>query len=248
MKNTAHLSYFLRVCGASVFIANIFMLQAHAVSLQVAPILLEFAPNERVKELWLSNTGNGNIRAQVRINEWVQENQEETLQPSKSLIASPMVLTIPTQQRQLVRLIRNTPATNSEQAFRLIIDELPNNQYEKPSGLQVLLKYSIPVFFKVSDSNSMDQGLTSLKGLSFRSGPQKLTVSNQSNTYKRFSQLAYVNDKNEKVMIQQGLVGYVLSGKTMEWKIPDTIKVTKGGKFVAVINSDISEQNLPLSP
>ena len=248
MKDITWLSRLLRVCSASILVTSILIIKAHAASLQVAPILLEFSPNERVKELWLTNTGNESIRAQVRVNEWVQENQRDTLMPSKSLIASPMVLSIPAQQRQLVRLIRNSPVNNTEQAFRLIVDELPNKQQETKSGLTVLLKYSIPVFFKVSNSTDVDQRLSTLKGLTFKYSPQKLTVNNQSDSYRKFSQFAYVNEMNEKVMIQQGLVGYVMSGQTMEWTIPNAVKVTTGGKFVAVVNSDLSEQTLPLSP
>lgn len=248
MKNTTWLSRLLRVCSASILVTSILILRAHAASLQVAPILLEFSPNERVKELWLTNTGNESIRAQIRVNEWVQENQQDMLIPSKGLIASPMVLSIPAQQRQLVRLIRNSPVKNTEQAFRLIVDELPNKQQETKSGLTVLLKYSIPVFFKVSNSNDIAQRLSTLKGITFKYSPQKLTVINQSDSYKKFSQFAYVNEMNKKIIIQQGLVGYVMSGQTMEWTIPNAVKVTTGGKFVAVVNSDVSEQTLPLSP
>jgi fimbrial chaperone protein len=58
-----------------------------------------------------------------------------------------MVISIPAGQRQLVRLIRNTQIANTtEQAYRLIVDELPNSQTDVQSGLQLLLKYSIPVF------------------------------------------------------------------------------------------------------
>lgn len=46
-----------------ILAASIFITQAHAASLQVAPILLEFSPQEKVKELWLTNTGNESIRA-----------------------------------------------------------------------------------------------------------------------------------------------------------------------------------------
>ena len=74
------------------------MIQAHAASLQVAPILLEFSPQEKVKELWLTNTGSDEIRGQVRVNYWTQNNNQDVITPTKDLIASPMVLTIPAGQ------------------------------------------------------------------------------------------------------------------------------------------------------
>jgi fimbrial chaperone protein len=45
-----------------------------------------------------------------------------------------------------------------------------------------------------------------------------------------------------------GLMGYVLSGQTMQWSIPTPINVKPNGKFVAVVNMDIREQELPISP
>jgi fimbrial chaperone protein len=249
MKTPAKFSHVFHICGAGILAASISITQAHAASLQVAPILLEFSPQEKVKELWLTNTGNENIRAQVRVNAWTQSNQQDILANSKDLIASPMVISIPAGQRQLVRLIRNTQIANTtEQAYRLIVDELPNSQTNVQSGLQLLLKYSIPVFLKVSDSNDTDQGITSLQGISFKYNTQTLTINNQSSHYKRFSQFAYMDAQGKKIPIQMGLMGYVLSGKSMQWKIPNNINVTRGGKFIAVVNMDLREQTLPLSP
>lgn len=249
MKNTARLSHVFHICGAGILAASIFIMQAHAASLQVAPILLEFSPQEKAKELWLTNTGEEGIRAQVRVNAWTQTNHQDVLTTSKDLIASPMVLSIPAGQRQLVRLIRSNSTVNtSEQAYRLIVDELPNPQTEQQSGLQVLLKYSIPVFLKASNSNDSNQGISSLKNIIFKYDSQKLTVTNQSNHYKRFSQFAYVDAQGKKIPIQMGLVGYVLNGQTMQWDVPDHINVTTGGKFVAVVNTDAREQVLYLLP
>lgn len=248
MKNTANLSCISAICSAGVLIASIFMMQAQAASLQVAPILLEFSPKEKVKELWLTNTGSESIRAQVRVNEWTQVNNVDVLTPSKSLIASPVVLSIPAQQRQLVRLIRSNAVPNkSEEAFRLIVDELPNVTTESQNGLQVLLKYSIPVFFKVPNLANEDKEIGSLDDVRFIYSPKKLTVVNQSTDYKRFSQFAYINAQGQRINIQQGLVGYVLSGQTMEWPIPNTVKIMPGGKFVVVVNSESNEQELPIS-
>lgn len=249
MKKLAKFSHVFYICAAGILIASIFITQAHAASLQVAPILLEFSPQEKVKELWLTNTGNESIRAQVRVNAWTQNNQKDILTNSKDLIASPMVISIPAGQRQLVRLIRNTQiASTTEQAYRLIVDELPDSQNNVQSGLQLLLKYSIPVFLKVSDSNDTDQGITSLQGMSFQYNKQTLIINNQSSHYKRLSQFMYIDALGKKIPIQMGLMGYVLSGKSMQWKIPNNINITHGGKFIAVVNMDLREQTLPLSP
>lgn len=123
----------------------------HAASLQVSPILVEFSSGEKAKELWLTNTGKTNIRAQVRMQEWTQLNSQEILQPTRKLVASPLITEIKPGQRQLVRLIKpaNTNTTQ-EQAFRVLVDELPgSNPEQNNSGLNILLQYSIPIFIKL---------------------------------------------------------------------------------------------------
>lgn len=248
MRNTIRCSNLLRNYSLVCLATSIFMIQAHAASLQVAPILLEFSPQEKVKELWLTNTGSDEIRGQVRVNYWTQNNNQDVITPTKDLIASPMVLTIPAGQRQLVRLIRSANSNlSSEQAYRLIVDELPNPKTEEKSGLQLLLKYSIPVFFKTSHINAVDQGLTSLKGMTFKYTDHQLLVINQTTSYKRFSQFAYVDSQGKKTPIQMGLMGYVLNGQSMQWPIPKQLNIQPTGKFVAVVNMDVREQILQLA-
>lgn len=120
----------------------------HAASLQVAPILLEFNPNEKIQELWLMNTGDETIRAQVRAKSWTQKENQNVLEDTKDLIASPMILSIQPGQKQLVRVVKLNPTLTTEQAFRLIVDELPSDKAIKINGVQLLLQYSIPVFLK----------------------------------------------------------------------------------------------------
>jgi fimbrial chaperone protein len=98
------------------------------------------------------------IRGQVRVNAWTQSNHQDILTPSKDLIASPMVLTIPAGQRQLVRLIRANAGNNSsEQAYRLIVDELPNPQLEKQSDFNFYLNIRFLFSLKLHPLNPFNK-------------------------------------------------------------------------------------------
>ena len=44
-----------------------------------------------------------------------------------------------------------------------------------------------------------------------------------------------------------GLMGYVLNGQSMQWPIPKQLNIQPTGKFVAVVNMDVSEQILQLA-
>jgi fimbrial chaperone protein len=50
---------------------------AHASGLQVSPVSLSLQPTQNADGLWLSNSGDALVRAQVRVYHWTQEGGEE---------------------------------------------------------------------------------------------------------------------------------------------------------------------------
>lgn len=238
---------FFHTLTFSAFLVSSFSL-AQAASLQVSPILVEFTPSDKAKEFWLTNTGSTKIRAQVRVQQWSQLKSQETLIPTKDLIASPLITEIKPGQRQLVRLIKPADVNISqERAFRLLVDELPDNsQQQNNSGLNILLQYSIPIFYKSSQTSKINNGVTALDSIQFKYTQGQFSAKNLSNSYIRISQLNYVAANGEKTPLIPGLMGYVLAGQAMSWTLPQKLPDNGSGKFQAVINSDIKEQALPI--
>lgn len=184
----------------------------------------------------------------MRVQQWSQLKSHETLIPTKDLIASPLITEIKAGQRQLVRLIK-PPSVNisQERAFRLLVDELPDNsQQQNNSGLNILLQYSIPVFYKSSQTSKINNGVTALDSIQFKYTQGQFSAKNLSNSYIRISQLNYVAANGKKTPLIPGLMGYVLAGQTMSWTLPQKLPDNGSGKFQAVINSDIKEQVLPI--
>jgi len=119
---------------------------AAASGLQIAPTGLQIAPGGPAQALWLTNTGDRELRAQVRAYRWSQANGKDDLEATQALVASPPMLNIPAGGRQLVRVIRTgQDAAAGEQAFRLLVDELPQGA-ATTTGVQYVLRYSVPVF------------------------------------------------------------------------------------------------------
>ena len=73
---------------------------------------------------------------------------EERLTPTRDLLVSPAVFTLPQNGSQLVRVaLRGAPADPTrELSYRLILQEVPQPANPDFSGLQVALRLSIPVF------------------------------------------------------------------------------------------------------
>lgn len=229
-------------------IVSLYSLSSLAASLQVAPISVAFSPQEKAKEIWLTNTSERPIRAQTRVLIWSQVSGQDQVNPTRDLVASPSITEIKAGEQQLIRIIRiASQNTAVEQTYRLLIDELPSSgQADAQTGLQLLLQYSIPVFIQPTDSIAMRNGLTLLNQVNFQYQNQQLIVKNNAKSHIRISELTYINPNGERIPLINGLVGYALAGQTMRWDIPESQKILPNGKFEARINSDGLAQMLPI--
>ena len=229
-------------------IVSLYSLSSLAASLQVAPISVAFSPQEKAKEIWLTNTSERPIRAQTRVLIWSQVAGQDQVNPTRDLVASPSITEIKAGEQQLIRIIRNAPQNTAvEQTYRLLIDELPSSaQADAQTGLQLLLQYSIPVFIQPTDSIAMRNGLTLLNQVNFQYQNQQLIVKNNAKSHIRISELIYINPNGERIPLINGLVGYALAGQSMRWDIPESKKILPNGKFEARINSDGLAQMLPI--
>ena len=68
---------------------------ASASGLQVSPVSLTLPATQNAEGLWLSNTGDAVVNAQVRAYRWTQEGGEDKLTPSRGLVISPCCNCLP---------------------------------------------------------------------------------------------------------------------------------------------------------
>lgn len=246
-------SFALRLAGACGLLAA---QAAFAASLQVAPISIEFGEGEQAEALWLSNTGDAPIRAQVRVMKWSQAEGNEQLDPSRELVPSPPIVEIAPGQQQLVRIVRpEAKATGQELAYRVLVDELPDAQQAADAGLQFLLQYSIPVFVLPPGAVAQDapgpRPPTDLSALSASVGDSgrdaRLTVVNHGARRVRLSQLALADAAGAQTMLVPGLLGYVLAGQRMQWPVSLPPGGLRGASLRVRFNDDQEPQTLPLA-
>lgn len=222
---------------------------AAASGLQVSPVSLSLQPHQSAEGLWLSNTGDGTVHAQVRVYRWTQDGGADQLTPSRGLIVSPPMLQIAPGDRQLIRVIRPgaPPSGNgaTEQAYRVIVDELPIEATNR-KGLQFVLRYSLPVFVEAAGSAPAQPQLHwTLRRESERA---VLEVSNSGDLHAQLAELEFVDAAGRRTAVHGGLLGYVLAGAQMRWilKPPASVFAT-GGTFQVMINGHTASQDVPLA-
>ena len=241
----------------ATLLGGLMSMSAMAASLQVAPISVELKHDQNAETLWLSNTGDEPIQAQVRVMKWSQEGDADVLEPSRELLPSPPIVEIAPGERQLVRIVRpDASDVATEQAFRLLVDELPKTEESSSTGLQFLLQYSIPVFLLPPGATPQHapgpQPLTDTSALSARleSGDEGavLTVVNRGDRRVRLSALASVDDSSStETMLVPGLLGYVLAGQRMQWPLGVPAEELRGQSFRVRLNDDQESQLLPFA-
>lgn len=227
------------VCGVLA------MAPAVAAGLQVTPTSLTLQAKQSADGLWLSNTGSKPLQAQVRVYRWTQENDEERFEATRALAISPPMLELAPGGRQLVRVIRLGAPPAAEESYRLIVDELPPGDQDRPAGLQFVLRYSVPVFLAPAGDAALAPELRAQ--LSFEGEQARLSVHNRGGLHAQLADLVFVDAHGGRHAIASGLLGYALAGQRMRWPLAASAELLRGpGTFKARINGESTERTLAL--
>ena len=129
-----------------------------AAGLTITPTKLDIFPAQKSAVLKLFNKKDKAVRLQVFIKAWSQDSDGKTvLSDSKNLVVYPKLLSIAAKGERPIRVGFQGDFLPTEQAFRLLIDELP--EVSKKSGIGVIMpvRLSIPVFLNNSNQGSKTQ-------------------------------------------------------------------------------------------
>ncbi|MDM0045085.1 molecular chaperone [Variovorax dokdonensis] len=218
-------------------------LLAHASGLQVAPTSLTLPATQNADGLWLSNTGDAVVHAQVRVFKWTQDKDGDQLTPSREVLVSPPMIELAASDRQLIRVIRTgAPPADAEATYRVVIDELPVAA-GPDKGVQFVLRYSVPVFMAPAGAVAPQ-----LDWKMVREGSQAvLEVGNSGSMHAQLADLKFTNAQGKSTDVHPGLLGYVLPGAKRRWplKTPPNTFGGGGGSMDALINGSATQQTLP---
>ncbi|WP_419720863.1 molecular chaperone [Pantoea endophytica] len=190
-------------------------------SLMVWPIDPAIDPEDKASELWLENRGNATTMMQVRIFSWQQVNGQEQYQTQQQVVASPPMVRLEPGQKQLVRLIKQTPPeAGREVAFRVVLDEIPTPRTpgENQAGLTFQMRYSVPLFIYGSGV-TRDTAKPQLSWQEVNSGGKRwLELTNRGNGHARLSNVTIGGRK-----MGNGLFGYVLANSSHRWPLTRSV-------------------------
>ncbi len=218
---------------------------AHAASsVMIWPVDPIIEDDQRATALWLENRGTDTVSLQIRVFGWGQVGGQENFVNQEQLIASPPLAVIPAGQRQLIRLMNTVPVPDGKEiAYRVLVDELPDTDVapgksqdgsNSAIGVKLQIRYSIPLFVngkglwtKPTPGKSRDPATMASPSLSWRTVREGselfLSVRNSGAAHARLTAVQWVpstpNATSAPVVINPGLLGYVLAGSEMRWPL-----------------------------
>jgi fimbrial chaperone protein len=228
-------SCLVRVSLTALFASPCAMPQA--ASLQVAPVLVEVPAPGATASVKLRNEGTKPLDAQIRIFRWTQVDGTDDLAPTDDVAASPPQTSMRPSTDYTVRIVRTVKEpVVKEEAYRLLIDELPGPVTGSAASVNIALRYSIPVFFSVAGGAPPKLSFD----LQQRANKPVVVVSNAGDRRIRLAKLKFTDGKGGVASFGEGLAGYVLDHSSKTFPIPASAKGFGAGGVVAMsAQSDI---------
>jgi fimbrial chaperone protein len=181
--------------------------------LQARPTMLELAPGAAAGRMTLANTGDEPVPAQVRVFAWIQKDGEDVLVPTRDVVVSPPIVTVPAESEQLVRFVRQGKAPGgSDQAYRIVVDELPGKAKSRDAAVGILMRYVLPLFVRSAEASDPALSCAIVRDEAGAS----LECRNSGG---RAAQLGATQLKGggKTYELTKGLYGYVLPGSQRRW-------------------------------
>jgi fimbrial chaperone protein len=202
---------------------------ACAASLQVAPVLLDVASPGAATTVTLRNTGTSPISTQVRVFRWVQDGGKERLDPTDDVVASPPAAELRPGQDYVLRVVRLAKApVGGEEAYRLLIDELPEPA-QSGRNVNFVVRHVIPLFFDAPASTPHQAAWR----VTQKGRVLSLTATNEGDRRIRLSAVK-IGDGAKTVSFGPGLVGYALGHSAMSWTVAASGPALQPGAKVAI--------------
>lgn len=187
-----------------------------AASLRVSPTTVHLIAPDSAATLDVSNEAGRPINVQIRVFRWTQEGGVDRLEPTTDVVASPPAAELAADATYVVRVVRVAKApVAKEESYRVVVDEVPDPRRRQAGAVSLVVRHSIPVFFRDADSSAA-RVTWSLRP----SGSSIVLVArNEGQSHLRLSDIVLSQD-GRQFAGYEGLLGYVLEGSTMEWPIP----------------------------
>jgi len=189
----------------------------HAGAFSISPLRVELSAAVQTSALTLRNQDAVPVVVQAQAVLWEQADGQDQLTPTRDLLVSPAVFTVPGNGSQLVRVaLRRATDPQRELSYRVILTEVPQAANPDFAGLNVALRLSLPVF--VAPTGGV-RPLLEWSATRDAAGAITLTARNAGNAHDKILNFAVEPANGTATAISQQVAAYVLPGQARSWTL-----------------------------
>jgi len=189
----------------------------HAGTFSISPLRVELSASVQTGALTIRNQEDTPVVVQAEGLLWDQAGGQDQLTPTRDVLVSPAVFTIPGNGSQLVRVALRRPAdAQRELSYRLILTEVPQRASPDFTGLNVALRLSLPIF--VAPTVAADPRLE-WSAARHADGVIALTARNSGNAHARVLSFSVSPTQGSAPGIEQDVAAYILPGQARTWTL-----------------------------
>jgi fimbrial chaperone protein len=218
---------------------------ALAGSFEVNPVGLMLSAAHAAGVVTVTNTSESLTVVQLQVVAWSQENGKDVYAPTRNLLATPPIFTLPVGGQQTVRLgLMTKQDAKLETAYRLFLEEVPPPNITEAQGLRVLLRIGIPVFVEPAFATA-----PALRWSARRLSATEISVEavNDGSAHIQIGKLKLSINAQAKPLAET-VGGYVLPGTRASWTLTLATPLASGQSLLLTADTDRSTLHAQLVP
>ncbi|MDD5268953.1 MAG: molecular chaperone [Methylococcales bacterium] len=191
---------------------------ASAGSFQVIPVRVTLSAGKPIAAMTVRNTGGEPAVLQLEVMSWSQAQGKDVYTPTKEILATPPIFTVPAGGSQIVRVgLRRPPDAQRELTYRLYLEEVPPPPKPGFQGLQMALRMGVPLFVPPA---AVQLPVLAWRIFRTKEGQFEVGVTNNGNTHVQVANVRLARADGGELGTQQ-IAGYVLPGQSHNWLLKD---------------------------
>jgi fimbrial chaperone protein len=217
-----------------------------AATLEISPVSINLAPGQHVTTIEVTNRGAAPVAIQIRPYAWTQAGDADVLAPTRDIVLSPPIFTVPAGASQTIRLLlRGGTGVAAERNYRLQLDEAPPVNTDSQQ-VAIALRVSLPVMAAPARPSPQPLQWRAARGLG---GRITLSATNTGGAYDRVHAIAVtLPDGSHPVVVVRGQSPYVLAGAQRSWDVQGAGGSAAVLRLAVTTQAGKSEQTLALAP
>ena len=214
---------------------------SQAGSYGINPVKLTLSAQNSTQIMTVRNDGDQSAVMQVELAAWSQANGQDVYTPTRELLATPPIFTLPAGASQIIRVgLRRVPDGQRELTYRMFLQEVPPPAKPDAMGLQVALRISVPVFVipPYPVKPVLHWQAVRLDGHTLKVG-----VTNTGNGHDHLSAYKIYRTGSAKPILAQQLFAYLLPGEPHYWSLTTDTMPNPGEHLRILATTEMGEVN-----